>query len=304
MSLWQPRGMLQMLMLDQRPAGLLWPLIGFAGAALFGFVVLPLAAPGGLGLIAYPAYRTLQVLCVLQASLWVFGAGYAIGTWRRAPESRPWLRFSWAAIVLLAGLAFLPYLIYYEPPLGYPSFAQSVVATRWFLVSLLGPLAGLIVGIGIIRIHILAEDLRPDSREHLTAYGEMSLALHRHFLILAGILASSVIWSSAGRAVGTVIDERDPFPTAHVWQLAIYWSALLGVLYVSTRGSLRRVGYRLRGAHLSTSAADEEDTGRREREEELGKLPQLDWSYVEKLQSVFSVLAPIAGAFVSELFPP
>ena len=86
-----------------------------------------------------------------------------------------------------------------------------------------------------------------------------------------------------------------------VWQLAIYWSALLAVVYMAARSSVRRIGYRLRDTLLSTSAPVEEDTQRLKREEELGKFLGLNRSYVEELQSAFSVLTPLAGAAASHL---
>ena len=95
------------------PVRPLWPLIGFAAAVLFGFVALPLAARGSFAeLTGNSAYRTMQILFVLQASLWIFGAAYAIGIWRRVTASRPLSWFSYAAILLVAVLTFLPYLVF------------------------------------------------------------------------------------------------------------------------------------------------------------------------------------------------
>jgi len=118
-----------------------------------------------------------------------------------------------------------------------------------------------------------------------------------------GALAGAVIGSSASREAILSVDGAYPFPAEHVWQLAIYWSALLAVVYVAARSSVRRVGYRLRDTLLSTSDPVEEDTERLKQEEELAKFLGLDRGYIAELQSAFSVLSPIAGAVASYLVP-
>ena len=288
---------------DQQPVSPLWPLIGFAAAALFGFVVLPLAARDSIAeLSGNSAYRTWQILVVLQASLWIFGASYAIGIWRRAPMSLQLPLSSLAAIFLLWVLTILPYLIALRFPTanGF-DWSQSRVVPRGFLASGLGVLASVIVGAGIIRIHALANDWLSSSQEHLASYREISSYLEKHLLLLGGILAGAVMGTSALREAVFSLGGAYPFPAEQVWQLAIYWSALLAVVYMAARSSVRRIGYRLRDTLLSTSAPVEEDTQRLKREEELGKFLGLNRSYVEELQSAFSVLTPLAGAAASHL---
>ena len=282
----------------------LWPLIGFATAALFGFVALPLAARGSFAeLTGNSAYRTMQILFVLQASLWIFGAAYAIGIWHRVTASRPLPWSSYGAILLLAVLTVLPDLVFSLFPSCEFDWSQSKVVSRGFLASVLGALAGVIVGAGIIRIHVVANDLLPSPQEHLTAYREISSYLERHLLLLGGILAGAVIGSSASREAILSVDGAYPFPAEHVWQLAIYWSALLAVVYVAARSSVRRVGYRIRDTLLSTSGPVEEDAEHLKQEEELAKFLGLDRGYIAELQSAFSVLTPIAGAVASNLIP-
>ena len=289
---------------DQRPVRPLWPLIGFAVAALFGFVALPLAARGSFAeLTGNSAYRTMQILFVLQASLWIFGAAYATRIWRRVTASRPLPWFSYAAILLLAALIFLPYLVFSLFPSSEFDWSQSKVVSRGFLASVLGALAGVTVGAGIIRIHVLANNWLPSSQEHLTAYREIFSYLERHLLLLGGILAGAVIGSSASREAIYSVDGGYPFPPEHIWQLAIYWSTLLAVVYVAARSSVRRVGYQLRDTLLSTSGPVEEDAERLKKEEGFAKFLGLDRGYIAELQSAFSVLAPIAGAVASHLVP-
>ena len=291
---------------DSRPIVPLWPLIGFAAAALFGFVVLPLVAKGPFSeLTGNSAYRTMQVLYVLQASLWIFGAAYTIGLWRRVPATRSLPRSSQFAILLVGVLTVLPYVFFYRSTTGH-DFFQSKVSAKG-IASGLGALAGMIVGAGIVRIHTQANNLLSGSEPHVTAFRELSSHLERHVLLLGAILAGAVLGSRASQlAIISVDHKTPPYGPEHVWQLAIYWSALLSVVYAGARSSVRRIGYRLRDSLMATAGSDDEDTDRLQREEDVGKSLGLNRSYIEELQSVLNVLTPIAAAVASKLLdrPP
>ena len=281
-------------------------MIGFAAAIIFAFVVVPLSASGSFAVLSSnTAYRTWQVLVALQASLWIFGTVATINMWRATPSTGRLPLSSNAAIFLLSILVVLPYLIAakFPPPATGFDWSQSEVLPRGSLVSVFGVLATIIVGAGIIRIHVLVKDWLPGFRENLNDYRAVSSYLERHLLLLGSILAGAVIGTNALREALFSVDRSYPFPTEQVWQLSIYWSALLAVVYVAARVSVRRVGFQLRDILLRTPITVRDDTDRLEEEEKISKFLGLNRGYLAELQSVFSILAPIAGAIVSQLAP-
>jgi len=281
-------------------------LLGFTCSAAFAFLVLPLAARGGFEeLSGSSAYRTWQVLIVVQASLWFSGAVYSIGIWRRTPTERALPASAWAAIVVLGLLIVLPMVAYQVGSTAYDGVSSKPqVVARFPFAPLLGLLGSGILGAGIIRLHVLANDWfagRVNFVERLDSYRKVSSFLETHLMLLGGILAGGVIGSQASRKAIMAIEGVSPFPAEQVWQLAVYWSALLAVVYISSRSAVRRIGLRLRDELLAESGADLDVSKRLEREGELGKLLALNRGYLAELQSVFGVLTPIAGAIASQL---
>jgi len=290
---------------DKSSPGPLSPLIIFLIAALIGFLAWPFLAPGPFAkLTANSEYRTWQILNVLQMLLLIFGAAYAIGVWRRISIGRT---FSWpafAAMILFVFLTALPYIAWDLFGSGKYDITQSIVLPRFNLLAVLGILGSSILGAGIFRIHVLSTEwlsARFNPQEEANAYREVSKFLERHLMFLGGILACAVITTTATREAIYAIEEIYPFSAEKPWQLAVYWSALLAVIYVSSRNSLLRIGHRIRDDFVSQHEPDQSPKEQLERKQELGEFLGLNRTHLAELKSVFSVLAPIAGAIGSQL---
>ena len=292
---------------DKSTPGPLLPLILFLIAALFGFLGLPLAARGTFAVLtASPEYRTWQVLNVLQMSLLIFGAAYALGVWRRISIGRRLSTSECTAMLIFPILTALPYLawVLFGSANGY-DFAQSIVFPRFQLLAVLGILGSSFLGAGIFRIHAFSIEwlLVPIiPQEEARNYRELSKFLERHLMFLGGILACAVITTTATREAICALEGINPFPAEQPWQLAVYWSTLLAVVYVASRNSLLRIGQQIRDDLLSRQGPDRPPREKLEREQELDQILGLNRSHLSELKSVFSVLAPIAGAITSQLF--
>lgn len=284
----------------ERPSGPLFPLSGFAAAALFGFLMLPLMARGDWSrLLGSAEYRTWQILVVVQAALWILAASYTRGIWHRVAAA-PLPRSARLAIFMFWFLAVVPFVLFETTFPVSESNAVPIVP----LPVIFGSVASAIVAAGIFRLHVLANDWllgRFSPEDPTGAYQELSGLLDRHLLLLGAILAGSVIGAAASREAFFAIDGKYLFPAEQAWQLAVYWSALLAVIYSGSRNALRRIAYRLRDKLLADSSSDPGDKKRLERERAIDKVLCLDRTYLEELQSAFSVVTPIAGAIASQL---
>lgn len=292
---------------DKRLTGPLLPLILFLIAALFGFLGLPFTARGSFAVLtASPEYRTWQILNVLQTSLLIFGAAYALGVWRRVSIGRHFSTPERAATILFPILTALPYLawVLFGSANDY-DITQSIVFPRFYILAVLGILGSSVLGAGIFRVHAFSIEwlLAPISpQEEANTYREVSTFLERHLMFLGGILACAVITTTATREAIYALEGTYPFPAEQPWQLAVYWSTLLAVVYVASRNSLLRIGQQIRDGLLSRQGPDQPPREKLEREQELDQILGLNRSHLTELKSVFSVLAPIAGAIASQLF--
>ena len=73
------------------------------------------------------------------------------------------------------------------------------------------------------------------------------------------------------------------------------------MIYVASRNSLLRIGHRIRDDFVSQHEPDQSPKEQLERKQELGEILGLNRTHLAELKSVFSVLAPIAGAIGSQL---
>lgn len=284
-------------------------LCAFALATLFGLVLIPwLAKACFVELMECQEYRFWLVLVVLQATIWILSARYGTLAWRRLPletKRTPGLGQLATASLLMALLIAAPVFpnLFLDP--AFPR-KESRATPVLPLPLLLGTLTSLWAAMGIFRVHIIARSWISNSGTIPPEqdYHEANRQLEHLLLLLGAVVAGGVIGTQASREAFYAIDKKHFLLEGEAWFLAIYWSALLAVIYLGPRSALNQIGSRILAKKMDQFCPHESDlTERFEFSKSLKESLGLERGFVAQLQSTFGIVTPIAGAIASQLLP-
>lgn len=278
----------------------------FALAAGFGLLMVPLSARGSLPeLLGSREYRTWLVLIVVQATIWIFGALYATLAWRRlsirglgAPGIGQLVVTSFAMLVLIVMSIYPNFIVETEF-----QKSASLAAPAIPLPLIAGSLTSLWVAMGIFRVHLLARSWVQQSPAE-EDFRAASAQLEQLLLFLGAIIATGVLGTQASREAFFAVDQDHFLIEGEAWFLGIYWTALLAVIYLVPKNTLRRIGARMVARKIDAAYPDQDDLiNRLSLEKALNESLGLEKGLVTQLQSAIGIVTPIAGAIASQLLP-